>query len=135
MQVLYTRCAGLDVHKDTIVACVRCVSPPMHEPLPHRSTHRHVSGSCSKLPLQLLVQTQRAFVSSHTRMVLMVHAPQLPSLWHWLLPKRQSSSVLGHWLPDGRQVRAWPGVQLTGVASGRLCIAERTKSQSAPMSA
>jgi transposase len=31
MQVLYTRCAGLDVHKDTIVACVRCVSPPMHQ--------------------------------------------------------------------------------------------------------
>ena len=30
MQVLYPRCAGLDVHKDTIVACVRCVSPPMH---------------------------------------------------------------------------------------------------------
>ncbi|SDP55686.1 hypothetical protein SAMN04488595_1121, partial [Ralstonia sp. 25mfcol4.1] len=26
MQVLYPRCAGLDVHKDTIVACVRCVS-------------------------------------------------------------------------------------------------------------
>jgi len=31
MQVLYTRCAGLDVHKDTIVACVRCVSPPIHQ--------------------------------------------------------------------------------------------------------
>lgn len=31
MQVLYTRCAGLDVHKDTIVASVRCVSPPMHQ--------------------------------------------------------------------------------------------------------
>jgi transposase len=31
MQVLYTRCAGLDVHKDTIVACVRCVSPPLHQ--------------------------------------------------------------------------------------------------------
>lgn len=30
MQVLYPRCAGLDVHKDTIVACVRCVSPPVH---------------------------------------------------------------------------------------------------------
>jgi len=28
MQVLYPRCAGLDVHKDTVVACVRCVSPP-----------------------------------------------------------------------------------------------------------
>lgn len=30
MQVLYPRCAGLDVHKDTVVAHVRCVSPPMH---------------------------------------------------------------------------------------------------------
>lgn len=30
MDVLYPRCAGLDVHKDTVVACVRCVSPPMH---------------------------------------------------------------------------------------------------------
>ena len=26
MQVLYPRCAGLDVHKDTLVAGVRCVS-------------------------------------------------------------------------------------------------------------
>jgi transposase len=32
MEVLYPRCAGLDVHKDTVVACVRCVSVPMaHE--------------------------------------------------------------------------------------------------------
>jgi len=31
MQVLYPRCAGLDVHKDTIVACVRCVSAPAHQ--------------------------------------------------------------------------------------------------------
>lgn len=31
MQVLYPRCAGLDVHKDTIVACVRCVSAPLHQ--------------------------------------------------------------------------------------------------------
>ena len=30
MEVLYPRCAGLDVHKDTVVACVRCVAPPMH---------------------------------------------------------------------------------------------------------
>lgn len=30
MQVLYPRCAGLDVHKDTVVACVRCVSAPQH---------------------------------------------------------------------------------------------------------
>jgi transposase len=28
MEVLFPRCAGLDVHKDTVVACVRCVSQP-----------------------------------------------------------------------------------------------------------
>ncbi|WP_368622195.1 transposase [Paraburkholderia sp. BR13444] len=27
-RVLYPRCAGLDIHKDVIVACVRCVSAP-----------------------------------------------------------------------------------------------------------
>ena len=31
MQVLYPRCAGLDVHKDVIVACVRCVLTPVHQ--------------------------------------------------------------------------------------------------------
>jgi transposase len=30
MEVLYPRCAGLDVHKDTVVASVRCVSEPQH---------------------------------------------------------------------------------------------------------
>lgn len=30
MEVLFARCAGLDVHKDTVVACVRCVSAPEH---------------------------------------------------------------------------------------------------------
>jgi transposase len=30
MEVLYPRCAGLDVHKDTVVACVRCVIKPQH---------------------------------------------------------------------------------------------------------
>jgi transposase len=28
MEVLYPRCAGLDVHKDSVVACVRCVTKP-----------------------------------------------------------------------------------------------------------
>lgn len=28
MEVLHPRCAGLDVHKDTVVACVRCGTPP-----------------------------------------------------------------------------------------------------------
>jgi len=31
MNVLYPRCAGLDVHKDSVVACVRCVSSPAHQ--------------------------------------------------------------------------------------------------------
>lgn len=32
MEVLYPRCAGLDVHKETVVACVRCVTTPVsHE--------------------------------------------------------------------------------------------------------
>lgn len=30
MEVLHSRCAGLDVHKDTVVAAVRCVSAPTH---------------------------------------------------------------------------------------------------------
>jgi len=30
MEVLYPRCAGLDVHKETVVAAVRCVSAPRH---------------------------------------------------------------------------------------------------------
>jgi len=30
MQVLDPRCAGLDVHRDTVLACVRCVSAPQH---------------------------------------------------------------------------------------------------------
>jgi len=31
MQVLYPRCAGLDVHKDTVGARIRCVSDPPHD--------------------------------------------------------------------------------------------------------
>jgi transposase len=30
MEVMYPRCAGLDVHKDSVVACARCVSEPQH---------------------------------------------------------------------------------------------------------
>jgi len=31
MEVLHPRCAGLDVHKDIVVAAVRCVSEPKHQ--------------------------------------------------------------------------------------------------------
>src|SRR3989442_6013773 len=38
MQVLYPRCAGLDVHKDIVVAAVRCVSSPTHHEVRSFST-------------------------------------------------------------------------------------------------
>ncbi len=31
MEVLYPRCAGLDVHKDSVVARIRCVAEPLHD--------------------------------------------------------------------------------------------------------
>jgi transposase len=31
MEILYPRCAGLDVHKDSVVARIRCVSEPVHD--------------------------------------------------------------------------------------------------------
>jgi transposase len=31
MEVMYPRCAGLDVHKDSVVARIRCVSQPAHD--------------------------------------------------------------------------------------------------------
>ncbi len=49
MQVLYTRCAGLDVHKDTIVACVRCVSPPMHQEVRSFEQHHHQTARSGRL--------------------------------------------------------------------------------------
>jgi transposase len=30
MEIMHPRCAGLDVHKDAVVACVRCVTEPVH---------------------------------------------------------------------------------------------------------
>lgn len=38
MDILYPRSAGLDVHKDTVVACVRGVSPPVHREVRTLST-------------------------------------------------------------------------------------------------
>jgi transposase len=42
MEVLYPRCAGLDVHKDVVVACVRCVSTPVRQEV--RSFRTTTSG-------------------------------------------------------------------------------------------
>lgn len=38
MEILHPRCAGLDVHKDTVVAAVRCVSEPVHREVRSFST-------------------------------------------------------------------------------------------------
>src|SRR6266481_10130709 len=38
MQVLYPHCAGLDVHKDSVVARIRCVSEPPHDAVRSFST-------------------------------------------------------------------------------------------------
>jgi transposase len=38
MQVLYPRCAGLDIHKDSVVARIRCVSEPLHDEVKSFST-------------------------------------------------------------------------------------------------
>ena len=50
MQVLYPRCAGLDVHKDTVVACVRCVSLPVQ-----RETRSFPTTTSGLLALVILV--------------------------------------------------------------------------------
>jgi transposase len=45
MEVLYPRCAGLDVHKDVVVACARCVSIPMHQEVrSFQTTTRSLGG-------------------------------------------------------------------------------------------
>ena len=45
MEVLYPRCAGLDVHKDTVVACVRCVTtPPAREVRTFATTTRELQA-------------------------------------------------------------------------------------------
>jgi transposase len=45
MEVLYPRCAGLDVHKDVVVGCVRCVSAPVYQEV--RSFRTTTSGLLS----------------------------------------------------------------------------------------
>ena len=52
MQVLYPRCAGLDVHKDTVVACVRCVSPPHASRDPQLRDHDPRAARAGRLARQ-----------------------------------------------------------------------------------
>jgi transposase len=74
MQVLYPRCAGLDVHKDVIVACVRCVSTPVHQEV--RSFPTTTSG----------LQSLDEWLSSHacTHVAMEATGVYWKPVWHIL---------------------------------------------------
>ena len=74
MQVLYPRCAGLDVHKDVIVACVRCVSRPVHQEV--RSFQSTTSG----------LQSLDEWLSSHacTHVAMEAIGVYWKPVWHIL---------------------------------------------------
>src|ERR1700675_419719 len=74
MQVLYPRCAGLDVHKDVIVACVRCVSTPVHQEV--RSFSTTTSG----------LQSLDEWLSSHacTHVAMEATGVYWKPVWHIL---------------------------------------------------
>jgi len=74
MQVLYPRCAGLDVHKDVIVACVRCVSTPVHQEV--RSFHSTTNG----------LQSLDEWLSSHacTHVAMEATGVYWKPVWHIL---------------------------------------------------
>ncbi|HME39683.1 MAG TPA: IS110 family transposase [Steroidobacteraceae bacterium] len=74
MQVLYPRCAGLDVHKDVIVACVRCVSTPVHQEV--RSFQTTTSG----------LQSLDEWLSSHacTHVAMEATGVYWKPVWHIL---------------------------------------------------
>ena len=74
MQVLYPRCAGLDVHKDIIVACVRCVSTPVHQEV--RSFPTTTSG----------LQSLDEWLSSHacTHVAMEATGVYWKPVWHIL---------------------------------------------------
>ena len=64
MQVLYPCGAGLDVHKDIIVACVRCVSTPVHQEV--RSFPTTTSG----------LQSLDEWLSSHACTYVVMEPPK-----------------------------------------------------------
>jgi transposase len=74
MQVLYPRCAGLDVHKDTVVACVRCVSPPT----------RHETRSFATTTSELLALAE--WLTSHgcTHVAMEATGIYWRPVWHML---------------------------------------------------
>jgi transposase len=74
MEVLHERCAGLDVHKDTVVACVRCVSSP-----PHREVRTFATTTSALLELS-------EWLSSHgcTHVAMEATGVYWKPIWHIL---------------------------------------------------
>ena len=93
MDVLYARCAGLDVHKETVVACVRCVSEPRHSEVRTFST---MTRSLEVLRDWLVERgvTIAAIESTST---------------YWKGPFYRLEEVLEVWLLNAAHMKAVPG--------------------------
>ena len=81
MEVLYARCAGLDVHKDTVVAAVRCVSEPRHHEV--RSFATTTSGLLALadwLTAHGWVEALPGHVTPHHRTLLALHLQLVDAL-------------------------------------------------------
>lgn len=93
MQVLYPRCAGLDVHKDSVVARIRCVSEPKHDEV--RSFTTTTSG------LLELKEWMRSYAVTHVGME--ATGVYWKPVWHLL--EEDFELVLG----NAQHIRNVPG--------------------------
>jgi len=110
MEVLYPRCAGLDVHKDVVVAAVRCVSTPQHSEV--RSSATTTSGllelsewlaphaSTARKKRSALVEALRGRVTPHHR-ALGIERPG----WSSIPRHRRGSGSQTHRLHSPRRKR------------------------------
>lgn len=95
MEVLYHRCAGLDVHKDTVVACVRLAEAGQarHEVRTFKTTTRDLLASADWLSLQ-----------GCTHMVMEATGVHWQPVWHIL-----SDGAAELTLADAAHVKVVPG--------------------------
>lgn len=93
MEVLYPRCAGLDVHKDSVVAAVRCVSPPTH----------HEVRSFATTTAGLLALSEWLATHGCTHVVMEATGVYWKPVWHIL--EEDFETVLA----NARHVRNVPG--------------------------
>ncbi len=74
MEVLYPRCAGLDVHKDTVVAAVRCVSEPQRQEV----------RSCGTTTRELFALGDRLESHGCTHVAMEATGVRWKPIWHLL---------------------------------------------------